>query len=91
MRRLRDTIAMTAPTVVGMMANTRIAAIAHTLEQELREQDRERAGVVRFATAVVSQLTTAAYAIERCHELRAADVALLYAPFEPCIPLATLS
>ena len=89
-RRLRDTIAMNEPTVVGMLANTRIAAIAHALEQELREQDGEAVGVAHFATAVVVQLTAASYAIERCNELSTADVAQLYAPFETCVPLAML-
>jgi hypothetical protein len=73
-----------------MIANTRIAAIAHTLEQELREQNCERAGVVRFATAVVTQLTTAVYGIEQSRKLGAADTAQPYAPFETCMPLATL-
>jgi hypothetical protein len=79
---------MNEPTVVGMIANTRIAAIAHTLEQEQREQDRERAGVVRFATAKVTQLTTAVYGSEQSDKLGAAGAAQLYAPFETCIPRA---
>jgi len=48
------------------------------------------AGVVRFAGAVVSQLTAASYAIERREELGAEDVAQLYAPFDPFVPLALL-
>lgn len=46
--------------------------------------------MVRFAGAVVTQLTAAAYAIERCNELGARDVVQLYAPFEFMIPLASL-
>jgi len=61
-----------------------------TLEQELRAQSTEVAGVVRFAQAVVAQLTAASYAIERCNELAAADVAQLYAPFERFIRWAEL-
>jgi hypothetical protein len=45
-RRLRDTIGLTEPSVIGLMANERIAAIALTLEQELHEQGGEAAGVV---------------------------------------------
>jgi hypothetical protein len=89
-RRLRDTIALDSPTIIGMLANERIAAIAHTLEQELRDPERDGDGIVRFATAVVTQLTAAAYGIERCHELGAADVAQLYSPFESCIPRTSL-
>jgi hypothetical protein len=89
-RRLRDTIAPDEPTVIGLIANERIAEIARTLEQELREQEREAAGVVRFVGAVVTQLTAAAYAIERCRALGAADLAQLYAPFASLIPLASL-
>jgi hypothetical protein len=89
-RRLRDTIALDEPTVIGVIANERIAEIARTIEQELREQEREPVGIVRFAGAVVTQLTAAAYAIERCQELGAADVAQLYAPFELVIPRASL-
>ena len=88
--RLRDTIALDEPSVIGIIATERIAAIAWTVEQELREQDREAAGVVRFATAVSTQLTAASYAIERCNELGAVDVAQLYAPFERIIPLESL-
>jgi hypothetical protein len=40
--------------------------------------------------AIVTQLTATAYAIERCEELGAADVAQLYAPFEPLIPLVPM-
>jgi hypothetical protein len=89
-RRLRDAIALAEPSVIGMIANERISAIARTFEQELREEDREAAGVVRFASAVVSQLTAASYAIERREELGAADLAQLYAPFERYIALALL-
>jgi hypothetical protein len=83
-------VLLVEPSVIETMANERIAAIARTFEQELREQDREAAGVVRFAGVVVSQLTAAAYAIERCDELGAADIAQLYAPFEPFVSFATL-
>jgi hypothetical protein len=62
LRRLRDTIAMDEPSVIGLIANERIAEIARTLEQQLREQDREAVSVVRFAGAVVTQLTAASYA-----------------------------
>jgi hypothetical protein len=72
------------------VANERIAAIARTLKQELRDQDRERPGVVRFATAVVTQLTDAAYAIEHGDELGVSDAKRLYAPFEPFVSLASL-
>jgi hypothetical protein len=89
-RRLRDAIAMDEPSVIGRISNERIAAIARTLEQELRVEDREAAGVVRFAGAVVTQLTASSYAIERRDELGAADMAQLYAPFESFIPLASL-
>lgn len=89
-RRLRDTIALDEPTVIGMLANGRIAAIAKTLEQELRDREREGPGLVRFATAMSTQLTAASYAIERSNELGAADVAHLYAPFESMLPLASL-
>jgi hypothetical protein len=89
-RRLRDAIAMDEPSVIGMLANVRISTIARTLEQELRDEDREAAGVVRFAGAVVTQLTASSYAIERRGELGAADVVQLYAPFERVIPLASL-
>jgi hypothetical protein len=64
--------------------------IARTLEQELRAQNRDVAGVVRFADAVVTELTAAAYAIERRGELGTADVAQLYAPFEMLVPLESL-
>lgn len=90
-RRLRDMIALNAPTAVGMLANERIAAITRTLGQELRQQDEEAVGVVRFWTAVVSQLTAAAYAIERSDELGAADLAQLYASFESCISFRLLA
>lgn len=90
-RRLRDTIALAEPSVVGMLAIERIAVIAQTLEQELRDVERDGLGVVRFATAVVTQLTAASYAIERSVELEETDVAQLYAPFEVMIPLASLS
>ena len=89
-RRLRDAIAMDEPSAIGLWANTRIAAIARALEQELRDEDREPAGVIRFAGAVVTQLTAASYAIERGDELGPSDVAQLYAPFEPLIPLTSL-
>jgi hypothetical protein len=89
-RRLRDAIAMDEPSVIGLIANVRIATIARTLEQELRDEDREAGGVVRFAGAVVTQLTASSYAIERRDELGATDVAQLYGPFEPVIPLASL-
>lgn len=46
--------------------------------------------MIRFTGAVVAQLTAASYAIERGDELGAGDVALLYAPFEPLIPFASL-
>lgn len=52
-------------TVVEMIATERTAAIARTLEQELRDHDREAADVLRFAGAVVTQLTAAACAIVR--------------------------
>ena len=90
LRRLRDVIALDEPTVVGMIANERIATIERTLEQELRDEQRDAAGIVRFATAVVTQLTAATYAIERYNELSTAHVAQLYALFEPLIPLASL-
>jgi hypothetical protein len=76
--------------VIGLMTTERIAAIARTLEQELRDQDRQAAGVVRFASAVVCQLTAASYAIQRCDELGARDVGQLYAPFEMLIPLSSV-
>jgi hypothetical protein len=79
---------MADPTVVGMMVTERIAAIARTLERELREVNGEAAGAVRFAGAVVTQLTAAAYAIELCKELGTGDVAQIYAPFEPYISFA---
>jgi hypothetical protein len=84
-RRLRDTIALDEPTIIGAIATERIAAIARTLEHELRALDREAADVMRFATAVVTQLTAAAYAIERSDELADADLALLYAPLASLI------
>jgi len=86
-RRLRDRIRLDEPSVIGSIAEERIAAIARIDGQEPREQEREAAGVVRFDGAVVTQVTAAAYAIERCEKLGAADVAQLYAPFEPLIPL----
>jgi hypothetical protein len=89
-RRLRDAIAMDEPSVIGSIANERIAAIVRTLEQELRDENREAAGVVRFAGAVATQLTASFYAIERRDELGTADVAQLYAPFEPVILLASV-
>ena len=89
-RRLRDAIAIDEPTAIGLPANQRIAIIARTLEQELRVQNRHVAGVVRFADAVVTELTATSYAIERRGELGAADVAKIYAPFETLIPLASL-
>jgi hypothetical protein len=89
-RRLRDMIALEEPSVIGMLANTRIHTIARTLEQELRDQERDAAGVARFITAVVTQLTAAAYGIERCHELGHVDVTQLYLPFEWCIPRTSL-
>jgi hypothetical protein len=52
-RRLRDSIALDELSVLGMMANERIAAIARTFVQELRKQKREAAGVVRFAGEVI--------------------------------------
>jgi hypothetical protein len=90
-RRLRDTIALDEPTIVGMRATERIAAIARTLEQELREQDREALGAVRFASAVVTQLTAASYAIELSKQLGTGDVTHIYAPFEPLISFASIS
>jgi hypothetical protein len=36
------------------------------------------------------QLTASSYAIERRDEMDAGDVAQLYAPFDPVIPLASL-
>jgi hypothetical protein len=89
-RRLHDTIALDEPTVIGMMANERIAAIARPLEQELREEGREAAGVLRFVTAAVTQLTVASHAIEWYEELGAADLERLYAPFESFIPIEQL-
>jgi hypothetical protein len=89
-RRLRDAIALDEPSAIGLLANTRIAAIARTLEQELRARDTDPAGAVRFAGAVITQLTATSYAIERRDELGAADAAQLHAPFEPFIPLASL-
>jgi hypothetical protein len=47
-------IALDEPTAIGALANERIAAIGRTLEQELREEEREDAGVVRFVGAVVT-------------------------------------
>jgi hypothetical protein len=90
LRRLRDAIAMDEPSAIGLLANQRIAVIARTLEQELRAQNRDVAGVVRFADAVVTELTAASYALERRDELGAADVAQLYAPFEAMVPLALM-
>jgi len=89
-RRLRDAIALDEPSAIGLLANQRIPLIARTLEQELRAQNRDVAGVVRFADAVVTELTAISYAIERRGELGAADVAQLYAPFEAMIPLGRL-
>jgi hypothetical protein len=63
--RRGDTIALDGAIVIGVLANTRIRRIARTLEQELRQHDRETAGVERFATAVITQLTAGFYAIER--------------------------
>lgn len=68
-RRLRDAIALDEPSAIGLLANQRIAVIARTLEQELRAQNRDVAGVVRFADAVVTELTAASYPIERRGEL----------------------
>ena len=64
--------------------------IARTLEQELRARNRDVAGVVRFADAVVTELTATSYAIERRRELGASDVAQLYARFDRVIPLSPL-
>jgi hypothetical protein len=88
-RRLRDKVALDAPTDIGMVVPERITAIARTLEQELRGDGRE-AEVARFARGVLTQLTAASYAIERCKELRAGDLAQLYSPFERCIPITSL-
>lgn len=81
---------MDEPSAIGLLANQRIAVIARTIERELRAQSSDVAGVVRLADAVVTELTATPYAIERRGELGAADVAQLYAPFEPLIPLASL-
>jgi hypothetical protein len=89
-RRLRDAIAFDEPRSIAMLANALIAVIAHTLEQELRDEDREAIGVVQFAGTVVIQLTTASNAIELCNELGAVNVAQLHAPFETMIPLTSL-
>lgn len=90
-RRLRDTIAPDEPTALGLLANRQFARIARTLRQELRDQERESAGVLGFAGAVITQLTAPAYAIERSEDLGAGDVAQLYAPFEALIPLESLA
>lgn len=90
LRRLRDAIALDDPSAIGLLANQRIAVIARTLEQELRAQNRDVGGVVRFADAVVTELTAATDALERRGELGAADVAQLYAPNEAMVPLALM-
>jgi hypothetical protein len=60
-RRLRDAIAADEPSAIGLLANQSIAVIARTLEQELRAQSRDVAGVVRFADALVTELAPHAY------------------------------
>lgn len=81
-RRLRNMIATEEPSAIGLLANQRIAVFARTLDQELRIQRSDVAGVVRSADAVGTELTATSYAIERRGEFGAADVVQLFAPFE---------